>query len=153
MKRGGAGCLDSVVMPQDSRAMRRPLAKAGDGSRIAQPRYRRRPIAYSVFEQKNYASVADFRNGGRDKQQRHNLLHERVFRTHRAPRDQPEYFFFHLRFHFGPPLASGTGMHRVNSRRLAVLTLQDRWKRGRCRPCDNKLVISKNFLKFHNLSI
>lgn len=67
---------------------------------------------------------------------RHNLLLERGFRTYRAPRDQPEYFFFRLRLHFGPPLASGAGMRLAVSRRLAVLTLQDRWTRGCRRPCD-----------------
>ena len=45
-------------------------------------------------------------------------------------------FFFRLRFHFGPPMASGAGMRLAVSRRLAVLTLQDRWARGCRRPCD-----------------
>ena len=45
MKRGGAGRLGSVVMPQESCAMRRPVAGprefAGDGNAISQSRYRK----------------------------------------------------------------------------------------------------------------
>ena len=88
-------------------------------------------VIHSVIQPRYFASVADLRDGGRDKQQRHNLRLERGIRTYRAPKGQPEYFFFRLRLHFGPPLASGAGMRVAVSRRLAVLTLQDRWTDGR----------------------
>ena len=81
------------------------------------------------------------------------LISEECFKHVERPEINLRISSFRMRFHVGPPPASGAGMRIVHSRRRAVPALHDEWKRGCRHPCDNKFVIFKNFLKFHKLSI